>query len=174
MKALPTNTLVKHPAYPKILTLYNEMLQRDGKVNASKFYRDIILPEIPGYHLQSWFFFLKRFKTGVGLLAAEVDEAAGSKTMRVEAEGVVARTMVANDVATTKGINLALNIATDRLNQIMENPALMTAKEAIDLLFKAMKAQDSRINAVGKLREDNREQEKFERVFSNAAYEGES
>jgi hypothetical protein len=34
-----------------------------------------------------------------------------------------------------------------------------------------MKAQDSRIHALGKVREDKREQDKFDRAFSGAAYE---
>lgn len=34
-----------------------------------------------------------------------------------------------------------------------------------------MKAQDSRIHALGKVREDSREQVKFERAFNNAAFE---
>ena len=39
-----------------------------------------------------------------------------------------------------------------------------------DSLFKAMKAQDSRIHAIGKVREDGREEEKLNRAFEDAAY----
>lgn len=174
MKALATNKLANSPAYPKILNKYNEILQQEGKVNNKKFYEQYILPEIPSYHLQSWYAFLKRFKLEAGLVVAEVlpadvgPHAANEKAPAVEA---LRTTLLTNSEATSKGIQMALNIATDRLQQIMENPQLMTAKEAIDLLFKAMKAQDSRIHAVGKIREDNREQEKMDRAFAGAQYE---
>lgn len=162
------NKLVNHPSYAKILHQYNERLGTDGKVNDKKFYEEVILKEIPDYHLQSWYQFLKRFKTEHGIIEAQpTKNIAQSKQ---ESEVNVATTMLSNKDATSKGIALALNIAVDRLQQIMENPQLMTPKEAIDLLFKAMKSQDSRIHAIGKVREDNREEEKLSRAFSDNAY----
>lgn len=171
MRALATNKLATSPAYPKILQQYNERLQRDGKVNNKKFFEEVIKPEIPSYSLQSWYFFLKRFKMQTGLVAAEVVPShGGTLADAAESEGAVSRTLLSNQEATAQAIQRALNIGNDRLAQIMENPQLMTAKEAIDLIFKAMKAQDSRIHAIGKVREDNREQERFDRAFSGAAY----
>lgn len=169
-KALSTNTLVNHPAYARILTQYNDLLAKKGKVNNKKFYEEIILPEIPTYNIQSWYYFLGRFKTVSGLAAAEVVPPADLQK-KEDVSNELIGTMMTNQEATVKLIQLALNISAARAQKIMENPHLLSHKEAIDLGLKAMKAQDSRIHAVGKLREDTREQEKFERAFGNAAYD---
>lgn len=174
MKALASNRLVNSVVYPKILHRYNEALQAAAaegkKVNNKKFYEEVVLPELPGYHLQSWYQFLKRFKTEAGLIAATIDHGAVSTTVNSDVVQETQRTLLTVDEATKKGIALALNIGYGRLQQLMEHPELMTAKEASDLLFKAMKAQDSRIHAIGKVREDNREEEKMARAFDQAAY----
>lgn len=175
IKALKTNRLVHHPAYPKILLQYNALLKNNGKVNDKKFYEEIVVKEIPGYHMQSWYQFLKRFKTSVGIVAADTTPVAPKPVApgftRTSMQEELSKTLMNNQVATSTGIQRALNIGSDRLQQIMDNPELMSAKDAIDLLFKAMKAQDSRIHAIGKVREDNREEEKLNRAFSDAAYE---
>ena len=170
MKAAATNRLVNAPCYAKIITLYNEMLQRDGKVNNKKFYEDYILPELPGYHLQSWYMLLKRFKTEAGIVAATIHHGSPA-TIDSDITAPLSATLMNNKDATAKALSLALNIGMDRLQAIMENPQMMTAKEAVDLVFKAMKAQDSRIHAIGRVREDNREEEKMDRAFEGAAYE---
>ncbi len=187
LSALHTNRLVTHPAYAKILAQYNERLQTNGKVNNKKFYEEVIVPALPGYALQTWYSFLKRFVSPDGIIAAEVlnprsieasllqpsPAVAGSgvvPTTSQNAIGEVRKTIASNQDATARGIQLALNIGNDRLKEIIENPQLMSAKDAIDLLFKAMKAQDGRVRAIGKVREDNREQEKFDRAFDNEAY----
>ena len=169
MKAAVTNRLVNSPCYAKILTLYNEHLQRDGKVNNKQFYEKYVLPELPGYHLQSWYMFLKRFKTEAGIIAAQV-HTGGIQDIDAEVSTNLTKTMLSNQEATAKSLSLALNIGMDRLQAILENPQMMTAKEAVDLVFKAMKAQDSRIHAIGKVREDNREEEKMDRAFADGAY----
>jgi hypothetical protein len=171
MKALSTNTLVNHTAYPKILQMYNEELQTKGRVNNKKFYEEVVRKEIPSYSMGSWYFFLKRFKQRHGIVAVEkVVDSPNSLSEKKDGETAIVSTMLSNQEATAQAIQRALNIGNDRLKQIMENPSLMTAKEAIDLIFKAMKAQDSRIHAVGKVREDNREEEKMQRAFDNSAY----
>lgn len=169
MKALPTNTLVNHPSYPKIISTYNELLKRDGKVNNRKFYREVVAPEIPDYAEQTWYSFLKKFKTNVGIVAAVIAER-GGKTAGELASNDLTHTMLSNNEATINAINGILNLGASRIKEILENPQLMTAKEVMDLFLKAMKAQDSRIHAVGKIREDNREQERFDRAFDGANY----
>ncbi len=169
MKALSTNILVNHPSYRKVLAEYSRLLEQDGKVNNKKFWETIIVPEIPGYALQTWYSFLKRFQTTNGILEAEVSEV-GPTLIKDVATADTTKVMLSNKDATSKAIAMALNIGMDRLQSLMENPNLMTAKEAIDLVFKAMKAQDSRIHAIGKVREDNREEEKLTRAFDDASY----
>jgi len=78
-----------------------------------------------------------------------------------------------NAEATQKGINASLNVALLTLQELLEHPELLLKippAQRIELLFKAMRAQDSRISALKSVREDNREQARFERAFENAAY----
>ena len=171
MRALKTNKLVSHPAYAKIINQYNERLIIDFRVNSKKFYENVILPEIPTYKLQSWYKFLKRFKTTAGLISVQVING-GPNTIKNSEENDLLNNLASNQVATELGIRRALNIGADRLKEILANPQLMTAKDAVELLFKAMRAQDSRINAISKVRKDTREEERFQRAFDEAAYGG--
>lgn len=169
MKALKTNTLVNHPAYTKIITQYAEWLERDGKVNDKKFYEEVVRKEIPSYKMGAWYFFLKRFKTSAGIEKAEIEVIPSN--IPLEAVNRAKGALLSNNAATQKLIQTALNISAERAQMILENPQLLSPKEALEIGLKAMKAQDSRIHAVGKIREDNREQEKFDRTFSDAMYE---
>ena len=54
-------------------------------VNAKQFYEEVILPEIPDYHIQSWYKFLRRFKTKNKLVVAEVIEG-GPSSIKKQAE----------------------------------------------------------------------------------------
>lgn len=169
MKALPRNILANHPAYAKILHQYNELLVKKGKVNNKLFYEEVILPEIPHYSLQSWYQFLKRFKTQAGLIAAEVVDTSPAE-IKLDGEGKVVASLLSNGQATISLLQSALNISAQAAKDILENPHLLSAKERMEIGLKAMKAQDSRMHAVGKLREDNREQERFDRAFNDASY----
>lgn len=171
LKALSTNRLVKHDAYGKILMQYNDLLKKDGKVNNKKFYEDVVVKEFPSYALQSWYQFLKRFKTEAGIVAVEVVKPMGATPSTSGITLDVAATLMSNQAATASFIQTTLNIGMERARQILENPQLMTAKEAMDFALKAMKAQDSRMHAIGKVREDNREEEKLKRAFAADAYE---
>ncbi|MFA5792171.1 MAG: hypothetical protein WC884_04025 [Candidatus Paceibacterota bacterium] len=169
MKTLSTNRLAGSHYYREILHEYNQQLKLSGKVNNLKFYREVILPLIPNYHIQSWYQFLHRFKAPADFVLAEARNLSIKDQLKKE-KNKLHVTLLSNETATSLGIQRALNIAADRLIEIMENPQLMSAKDAVDLLFKAMKAQDSRIHAIGKIREDNRKEDMFERVFSEVAY----
>ena len=171
-KALPSNRLVSSLAYPKILRMYNEILQREGRVNAKKFYEEIVSKEIHSYSMRAWYQFLKRFKTPAGIVATEIKDLAReiNKDENRAIEVGIPITILSNQAATAKLIANILNISADAAQKIIEDPTLLTTKERIELGLKGMKAQDSRIHAVGKIREDNREQERFDRAFDAAAY----
>lgn len=168
-RILSTNRIVNSPAYTKILHLYNEELKDKGKVNKLAFYKNVVQKEIPNYTMSAWYQFVRRFETEAGLMAEQIHKIEQSTNPAVAENGVM-RTLVGNKEATAKALQLALNIGMERLQKILENPDLMTAKEAADLIFKVLKAQDSRIHAIGKVREDNREEEKMNRAFSDAAF----
>lgn len=173
---LSTNKLMTSPHAYEILREYNRLLQRDGKVNRLKFYRDVILPKIPDYDQNSWYGFLNRAyeKTGASNLPLPVpDEQELLKTHQL---GELQTALVTNEVATQKGISMALNLGARFYELLLQKfettPELLTEFEKrvlADSLHKAMKSQDSRIHAIGKVREDGREQAKFERAFRSAA-----
>jgi len=174
LKALKTNRLVHSPQYGKILLQYNEVLKRDGKVNNKRFWEDVVRKELPNYSMESWYYFLKRFRTEAGIVAVEQVVTAPKPLQGGLSAGAaeeVEKTLMSNQLATTTAISRALNIGAARLKDMMDNPQLMSSKDAIDLVFKAMKAQDSRIHAIGKVREDGREEEKLNRAFSEGAYQ---
>jgi hypothetical protein len=138
-------------------------------VNNKRFYEEVILKEIPTYNIQSWYYFLKRFRVANGIEAV-TNLPSLTPEEKTVAEQTVGETMLNNKEATASAISKALNIGNTRLKEIIENPQLMSAKDAIDLVFKAMKAQDSRIHAIGKVHEDNREEFKLEKAFADQAY----
>lgn len=167
-KVQPNNRLVNSLAYPIILSQYNELLKTQGKVNNKKFYEEVITQSIPNYSAQAWYQFVKRFKTPVGLVATTVSEL--PLNAAEEAKNEVEVTMKTNQEATASLISRILNISDIAARKIIENPDLIPIEKQIELGLKGMKAQDSRIHAVGKLREDNREQEKFDRAFDAASF----
>lgn len=174
-KALSTNRLTNSVYYAEILTEYNNRFARDGKVNDAKFYREIVKDRIPRYTLSAWQKFLKRFKTEAGLVAARAG-------VLVQASGEVVsdqeQSLIANlkdsATATRLGIQKALNIGAEALDQLINHPELMSSKDRADLLFKAMKSQDSRIMATAKVRQDRREEVAFQNVFGDSAYQEEN
>ncbi len=172
MKALYSNNrLIKSGQYSRIMRLYNLELTTKGKCNASKFYREVIQPSVPNYKLNSWLAFLKRIENDVDLVVARANAALAS-TSPESATMALQETMIDAATATRLGIARALNIGADALNQILDHPELMSPKDRADLLMKAMKAQDSRIHATAKIRQDSRQQTAFDVVFTEAAYGG--
>lgn len=184
-KILSTNRLVTSEHYPEIIRQYNEWFRNGGgKVNNSKFYREVVKPLLPEYKQISFYQFINKFKTRNGLIAAKVgynivnnnivnplSEGSISNDKLAEVESGVAGEMLSVQEATDKGIALMMNISVSRLQEIMDNPELLTAKEAAKLLSLAMKAQDSRINALSKLSEEGRKvNEAKQNALRNAAF----
>lgn len=170
-RALKNNRMVHSPHYATILKEYNTRLERGDKISNRQFYFEVVSGLIPNYSIVSWYAFLKKFNTSSGLMAANTMalQTTGEENLGKEA-ATFSRNMMTNAEATQKLIAGSLNISAEAVKKLLENPELLTAKERIEIGLKAMKAQDSRIHAVGKIREDNREQEKFERAFDDSAY----
>lgn len=173
MKATIKNRIVNDPAYPVIIEMYNKELQEKGKVNKKRFYEEVIKKKIPSYTMSAWYQFIKRFETNVGLVAVGVEQQLSSKQ---DADNGLQATLLTNEQATAKGIKAALNIGARFYNEILRKyqagEILTKFEESClkDAMFKAMKAQDSRIHAIGKVREDNREEQKLQKTFEDAAY----
>lgn len=166
--------IVREPAYQLVLELYNdEMVKTKGNVNNLKFYREVVALKMPKISQQSWYNFLKKFKSNVEIVrATAITQAEVNKAPVRAGEEPLAVTLLSNEEATQKGIKAALSIGASALQEIADNPDVLKAvphEKRIELLFKAMKAQDSRIHALGKVRDDQREQAKFERTFQDAS-----
>lgn len=173
MKVLSRNILATHPSYPKIIDRYNFELKEKGKVNAKKFYEEVILPEIPEYSLMSWYQFLRRLKTAYGVGPVEVVASPKVASDVVSTEQGIATVLLTNDEATRKLVQASLNISAQAAQDIIDNPGSVNADtlKRLEIGFKAMKAQDSRIHALGKIREDKREQDRFDRAFQEASFQ---
>lgn len=175
IKALTTNTLATSPHYQRIMTEYNELYKRNGRVNASKFYREVVRPLIPNYSRQSFYNFLHRFRTSTGLALAVINNAMpgqlpkGSAPYGIDVDAELEHNMMSNQMATTLGIARMLNIGADALQELINDPTKMSVRDRVELLLKAMKAQDSRMSAVSKIREDTRSQARFDREFEDVA-----
>lgn len=163
-----------HPQYPRILALYNDEFQKNnGNVNNLKFYRDVIKPVFPEFGMQSWYQFLARHRTVTGLIVAQALNTLPAIS-KGEAEEQFSKNLLTSEMATQIGINTALNVGAIAFKEIIDDPDVLKKippEKRAEFLFKAMKAQDSRIHALGKVREDSREQAKFERAFEGAAFE---
>lgn len=165
--ALTRNRLIQSPHYAEILHTYNDLLRKKGKVNKSEFYREHIKPVMPSYSLQAFCQFINRYETTAGL----VFDATRLGVDREREERALENNLLSNHAATAAGIQRALNIGMQALEEIEKGKGLMSTKERADFLFKAMKAQDSRIHALGKVREDSREQMKFDRAFGESSFD---
>ena len=178
VRILSTNKLATHPKFQAILTEFNSRLQASPKrrVNATRFFHEVIAPEIPDYSITAWREFLRRFKTTAGLADAILVRPNITTVPGTPAENDLIASLLTNQEATQRGIAHALNLGAkyfqDLMKKYTENPSTLTTSEnkvLAEALFKAMKSQDSRIHALGKIREDTREQEKFDRAFSDVA-----
>lgn len=184
----PLNVLANHKACTLIISHYNRTLREDGKLNRRKFYLEVILPEIPGYTESAWYSFLRKYGDDDGFLELPkpgvlakppapvaitgeiVEGALGSDSPAVNPDGALAQVLLENKNAISDAINLALNISADALEEIRQDPSLVPARIRAEFFLKVMKAQDSRVKAVGTMRADNREQERFDRAQNSALY----
>ena len=169
------NKIARSKFYPEILQEYNTRFSRDGKVNKKRFFMEVVQPRIK-ISYQAFTTFIAKFETEAGLQAVaildRVNAANGTPISAAATEVNAIKILKDSAVATREGIARALNIGVDALQEIIDHPDLLSAKDRADILFKAMKAQDSRIGATAKVRADVREQVKFNKTFSRAAFVG--
>lgn len=163
------NKITSSKYYGEILKEYNDRFARDGKVQLKKFHAEFVLPRIKvSYELLRRH--IKQFETSAGLIAARA-AIPNNVNPAIEANRAIIA-LKDSAIATREGIARALNIGTEALQEIIDHPELLSPKDRASLLFQAMKAQDSRIGAAAKIRHDMREQVKFSKTFSRAAFVG--
>lgn len=165
VRVIATNRLATSPFYAEIVAEYNERLKRDGRVNTRSFFKEVVSPRIPNYKENAFYKFIRKIKTAGGLAPVV---GSGLDLPMTPEEEQIRNTLLSNQEATQRGVAYALNIGKKALEEILQNPTISVEKR-VELLFKAMKAQDSRIHALGKMREDSREQAKFDHAFQDAS-----
>lgn len=179
MQVISRTKFAAHPKYASVLALYTENIQREQseRMSDNKFFDTVIAKEMPGITKLSWYNFIRKVKNTTGALATIGDQSVIAPTTGAVEAGLE-RVLLTNDVATQQGIKSALNLGAAFFESLwrkyISTPELLTPfeqKVLSDSMFKAMKAQDSRIHAIGKVKEDGREQAKFDHAFGNAAYE---
>lgn len=185
MYVSPHSVLGNHPKISEIISTYNEWLKRDGKVKAKTFHREVILPIAPEASLSGWYDFLRRFRSEDGAITEQPetgnkdvatiedypDNAPAALVTSVEE---VKKTLLTMNEATKSVMALAMNISVQALQEMIENPESVPLAKRAELFAKVMKAQDSRVmtqvKALGQMRNDEREQQRFERMMETGAY----
>lgn len=150
-------------------TYRTQFIANGGKVNETKFHKAYIEPIVPNYGLKAWYQFIEKFRKHASMSSGLAVAQVATSPVTTE-EKKLETAMMSNEVATQLGIRAALNIGAKALQDIIDHPedlVMMSKKDRAELLIKAMKAQDSRIHAIGKLKEDDREQQKFDRAFDS-------
>ena len=165
------NKITSSKYYGEILQEYNARFARDGRVPIGKFFTEFVSPRIKVSY-ETFRQFVRQFETQAGLVAARA--AIPSNANPFIEENKLITILKDSATATREGIARALNIGTDALQELIEHPEMMSPKDRAELLFKAMKAQDSRVAAASKIRHDARETVKFNKMFNRAAFAGET
>ena len=169
-RIIKTNKIVSHACYPTIVAEYNEIQKRDGKVNNAKFFMENVAPRI-GIDRATWYRHIKSFTLAAELLAPKLPIATVPRSELVAQENGLVRTLADSAQATQIGIQTALNIGSKALQELIDNPESMSREKRINILFKAMRAQDSRIFATAAVKKDRREEKAFQKTFNDAAYQ---
>lgn len=156
------NTLAASHFYHEIITKFNELLSSNGRVNKKKFFLEEIAPKVPNYSQGAFYKYLSRIQKASNSLLP-IAQASQAETRLIE-------NLRDSAEATRIGITAALNIGSDALEEILNNPQSTSVLQRVELLFKAMNAQNNRINALAALRQDRREEVKFQKTFADAAY----
>ena len=165
---MPSGKKINWLANPHFAGICEEFLRREKikKINASQFFVDYVLPRMPESNPSSWNRITQNLRKQLreNSLSSDISLRANTSTISHKIAPLNSA------VATQKGIHFALNIGYEALRQIRDDPSVMPLKDRLALLFTAMNAQNNRVNAIAALRKDNREEKRFQKSFTDAAY----
>ena len=156
----PRFSLLSAPCFNAVC---EEFLRRSRiqRVNSAEFFVEYVLPRIPEATKGPWM-------NMAASLRKSLEKKFNKPLSEIKKDFILTRLNSA--VATQKGIHYALNIGYSALQSVVEDSSLMPLKDRIALLFSAMNAQNNRVNAIAALRKDNREEKRFQKSFTDAAY----
>ena len=145
----------------------------NGTAHANQFYEDVVFKHCPDTKRKTWLNLAiklkKSFEAKRELIAINQD----TELLSVDGKSNAANNpnaMVKSELATLAGVKTALNIGYEALRQIRANPSILPIKDRAELLFRAMAAQNERIKALATMKQEEREEKKFQKSFAEAAY----
>lgn len=179
------NRLTLSPHYASIMEKYRAEFQKSGRVALKTFHEENIKPILPGFSYVSFCQFMRRAQIdaeqkseGIEAPLPTVGPGAATPALPVgTTDPVVAHTakiaeMMANMNANTKkGLALMIGIGLSALEEIAKDPSQLSARDRGLLLAAAMKAQDSRVGAIAKVKQEARDEAAFNRALNTAIYD---
>lgn len=170
---------------PELVARWNEKSHSTEKAfNGADFFRDFVRPSNPLVPLQIWRAYTRAFKRAEdGVLQIPSTYSVQMPKKEKPDEPPIPDTppldnsflakddrFIAAGKLTEEGIVSMLRIGLRALQEVEKNPKLMPIKDRLELLVRAMRAQDSRIGAMTQVRAAEQAVQRFQKNFSNAAY----
>lgn len=169
--------IVSHPNFVALVTEYNDAF-RSPDFKTARFHRDRVQQLIPGYDRTS-FYNLVRNYSGLNGFVPVSDERGvivnlqrneNLPTTKWHEERIPTNEGQAAAAITRRGIDAALKAGADALERIAEENNILPPEKKADLMFKAMRAQNARMNVTLAMRREARADVSFQRAFSDAAF----
>lgn len=162
------NKFFNSPAFEEVMKEYTQQLQALGNVNLTKFYRDFVSKRIPGLSYASFYRSIRRLNNQKLLESQNNALTETNSKLSVIKSAQQTQIDIANE--TRAGVAKAIAIGQAALEEILNNPDLIPIEKRAELLFKAMRAQDSRVIAIAAAKRSKREEQTFQHAFREAAY----
>lgn len=179
--------LLERGALPIIVEEFNKNVVA-GSMTANQFFIKVLSLHAPGLSKVAFYKLCKEHslnnKTDLSILYDGSGKPTGLVKLPVSPESVAASAyklkkadeeeVLDPSKATSRGIEAALKIGTNTLEAIANDPSqlmMMSVKDRTDLLFKAMRAQDARVNVAINARREVRAHKAFQHAFDEAAYQ---
>lgn len=142
------------PQWTTLVELYSNELEKNGLVNKKKFYDSKVRPLMPTISYMSFLARIRRLnKKSEPHLMEKISDA---------------------QEHTIRTLNAMLAIGEDTIRKILMDPDSVSPREKLDMFFKAMRAQDSRMATLSRVKREDLESRLFMEKFANQAYAVES
>lgn len=164
--------LTESPHYHEILREYNALIEKQGKVNNSKFFLNNVQPRVPEISYQIWYSHLQRIARKSGQVTIVPHSGSDKQKLIQSQEKQLEGHLQKTSENTQVSIAGALAVGRSAIEEILENPMKLSISERMKIFFDAMKAQDSRIRAIAEIKKDAREEKAFAKAFEDATFEG--
>jgi hypothetical protein len=175
--------LMESTRFPEMVEEFNLRVV-NGPLSINKFYTTVFSKTMPDFSKSFFFKYFSRFSNeGKSNIILKYDN--DGKVLSVEPPPSPQALVVSlaqelapanqdQDRATSRGIEAALKLGAKALEDLLEHPEELAAipyKDRVEILFKAMRAQDARVNVAINVRKEGRANRVFQSAFDEAAYQ---